>query len=186
MIQSSRAETRRGHCQARIKVAAEVELRFAHEEDAPLRSGRQLAARARGRRPISSTRFDPLLTLPVAGNARRPSESCRRRNATEAPRATAPETSCERDCSNPKQTYKLSPRPLATPVPPSRLGIFQVQRVETFGEQVVDRHEEVVSRCTPDPARARRRPARGRVGPIERGGPDPSSGALLRRYDVAI
>ena len=89
------------------------------------------------------------------------------RYAKTAPRATAPETSCERDCSSPKQTYKLSPRPLATPVPPQRLGIFQVQRVETFGEQVVDRHEEVMSRCTPDPARARRRSAGGRVGPIE-------------------
>ena len=47
-----------------------------------------------------------------------------------------------------------------------RLGIFQVQRVETFGEQVEDRHEEVMSRCTPDPARARGRSAGGGVGPI--------------------
>ena len=61
--------------------------------------------------------------------------------------------------------------PLATPFLQQRLGIFQVQRVETFGEPVVDWHEEVMSRRTRDPARAQRRsPASkggGRVGPIE-------------------
>ena len=57
--------------------------------------------------------------------------------------ATVPETSCERDCSSPKQTYKLSPALSLRQFLQQRLGIFQVQRVETFGEQVVDRHEEV-------------------------------------------
>jgi hypothetical protein len=58
-------------------------------------------------------------------------------------RATVPETSCERDCSSPKQTYKLSPALSLRQFLQQRLGIFEVQRFETFGEQVVDRHEEV-------------------------------------------
>ena len=84
-----------------------------------------------------------------------------------APGATLPETSCARDCSSPKQTYGLSPALSLLQFLQQRLGIFQVQRVETFGEQVVDQHGEVMPRCTPDPARAGRRSSGGRVGPIE-------------------
>ena len=75
--------------------------------------------------------------------ARSPRRSSRRRYGRVAPGATVPETSCERDCSSPKQTYKLSPALSLRQFLQQRLGIFQVQRVETFGEQVVDRHEEV-------------------------------------------
>jgi hypothetical protein len=65
---------------------------------------------------------------------------------------------------------------LQTFAPPSRcasssnsgLASFRSRVSKTFGEQVVDQHEEVMPRCTPDPARARRRSLGGSVGPIER------------------
>lgn len=62
----------------------------------------------------------------------------------------------------------------ATPVPSSSASTsFRHKRVETFGEQLVDLEEEVTSRGTDDPARARRRSqalkSRGSwsVGPIQ-------------------
>jgi hypothetical protein len=74
-----------------------------------------------------------------------------------------------------------------------RVDIFQVERVETFGERLVDRQEEVkrLRRAALMILRALagdlgRRRAGEALDPLNRMRPDPSSGAILSRYDIAI